>query len=41
MAEAKPAKLTEVQIIIRWAWFFVLYFFFILLIGSFGTIAEF
>ena len=40
MAEQKT-KLTEMQIISRWAWFFVLYFFFILLIGSFGLVAEF
>lgn len=38
---AKDAKLTEVQLISRWAWFFVLYFCFILLIASFGLVAEF
>jgi hypothetical protein len=38
---AKEAKLTEVQLINRWAWFFVLYFFFIILIACFGLVAEF
>jgi hypothetical protein len=37
---AEP-KITEIQYINRWAWFFVLYFFLILLIGSFGLVAEF
>jgi hypothetical protein len=36
---ADEAKLSEVDIIWRWAWFFVLYFVFILLIASFGTVA--
>jgi hypothetical protein len=34
-------KITEVDVIWRWAWFFVLYFAFILLIASFGLVAEF
>jgi len=34
-------KVTEVDVIWRWAWFFVLYFAFILLIASFGLVAEF
>jgi hypothetical protein len=38
---AKEAKLTEIQLISRWAWFFVFYFFCILLIASFGLVAEF
>ncbi|CAN5622982.1 hypothetical protein BH10CYA1_BH10CYA1_42600 [soil metagenome] len=37
----KEAKLTEMQLISRWAWFFVFYFFCILLIASFGLVAEF
>jgi len=40
MAE-KEVKLTEVQLISRWAWFFVLYFVFIILIACFGLVAEF
>ena len=38
---AKEQKLTEVQLINRWAWFFVLYFAFIVLIACFGLVAEF
>jgi hypothetical protein len=38
---ADKAKPTEVQMINRWAWFFVLYFACILLIASFGLVAEF
>jgi hypothetical protein len=38
---AKQEKLSEVQIISRWAWFFVLYFACILLIACFGLVAEF
>jgi hypothetical protein len=38
---AEEVKLSEVDIIWRWAWFFVLYFAFILLIASFGLVAEF
>jgi hypothetical protein len=38
---AKEPKLTEVQLIGRWVWFFLLYFSFIILIASFGTVAEF
>jgi len=38
---AKEAKLTEVQLISRWTWFFIFYFALILLIGSFGLVAEF
>jgi uncharacterized membrane protein (DUF485 family) len=34
-------KLSEFQVIQRWAWFFVLYFAFILLIACFGLVAEF
>ena len=34
-------KITQVQIINRWVWFFLLYFVFILLIASFGLVAEF
>ena len=40
MAE-KAAKPTELQVIIRWTWFFLLYFAFIILIACFGLIAEF
>ncbi len=40
MAAAEP-KLTEVQLINRWAWFFVLYFACIVLIACFGLVAEF
>jgi len=38
---AKEGKLTEVQLISRWVWFFVLYFIFIILIACFGLVAEF
>ena len=38
---AKEQKITEIQIISRWGWFFVLYFCFILLIACFGLVAEF
>ena len=38
---AKEAKLTEIQVITRWTWFFVLYFAFIILIACFGLVAEF
>lgn len=38
---AKEAKFTEIQVISRWAWFFVLYFCCILLIACFGLVAEF
>lgn len=38
---AKQEKFSEVQIISRWAWFFVLYFACILLIACFGLVAEF
>ena len=38
---AEKGKITEIQLINRWAWFFVLYFALILLIGSFGLVAEF
>ncbi len=38
---AKEEKFSELQIIGRWAWFFVLYFAFIVLIACFGLIAEF
>jgi len=41
MAVDKPIKLTEVQLITRWAWFFVLYFACIILIACFGLVAEF
>lgn len=40
MAEKKE-KLSEFQIITRWAWFFALYFAFIFLIACFGLVAEF
>lgn len=38
---AKESKLTDIQLIGRWFWFFVLYFACILLIACFGLIAEF
>lgn len=38
---AEKVKLSEVDIIYRWAWFFVLYFACILLIACFGLVAEF
>jgi hypothetical protein len=38
---ATEAKLTEFQIIMRWVWFFVLYFACIVLIACFGLVAEF
>ena len=38
---AKESKLTDVQLINRWFWFFVFYFSCILIIACFGLIAEF
>jgi len=38
---ADDAKISEVDVIYRWTWFFILYFAFILLIASFGLVAEF
>ncbi len=38
---AKEAKFTEMDMIWRWTWFFILYFVCILLIASFGLVAEF
>ncbi|MEZ4490232.1 MAG: hypothetical protein R3C24_00920 [Cyanobacteriota/Melainabacteria group bacterium] len=41
MPPKKAAELTEIQIINRWAWFFVFFFVCIIMIASFGLIAEF
>jgi hypothetical protein len=38
---AAEQKLTEMQVLIRWAWFFIFYFACILLIACFGLVAEF
>jgi hypothetical protein len=38
---ATEAKLTEFQVIMRWFWFWVLYFACIVLIACFGLVAEF
>jgi len=38
---AEKVKLTEVQLISRWVWFFVFYFACIILIACFGLVAEF
>lgn len=38
---AKEPKLTDIQLINRWFWFFMFYFVCILLIASFGLVAEF
>lgn len=38
---AAKEKLTDFDIINRWVWFFMLFFAFILLIASFGLVAEF
>ncbi len=38
---AKEPTITETELISRWAWFFVLYFAFIILIACFGLVAEF
>lgn len=38
---AKESKVSEIQLISRWAWFFALYFVCILLIACFGLVAEF
>jgi hypothetical protein len=40
MAE-KSNKISEIDVIYRWAWFFVFYFVCILLIACFGLVAEF
>ena len=37
----KKEEITEVQLISRWTWFFIFYFVCIILIASFGLIAEF
>ena len=37
----KEEKVSEVDMINRWFWFFMLYFACILLIASFGLVAEF
>ncbi|MGD9684727.1 MAG: hypothetical protein AB7W16_26480 [Candidatus Obscuribacterales bacterium] len=41
MPPTKPPELTEVDIIWRWTWFFIFYFACIILIASFGLVAEF
>ncbi len=38
---AKDAKLTDLQLINRWFWFFLLFFSCLILIASFGLVAEF
>lgn len=38
---AKEVKYTDMQLINRWFWFFVFYFVCILIIASFGLVAEF
>jgi hypothetical protein len=38
---AKENKITDIQLINRWFWFFVFYFVCILIIASFGLVAEF
>jgi hypothetical protein len=40
MADKEP-KITDIDLINRWIWFFLLYFACILLIASFGLVAEF
>lgn len=37
----KDGKPTEIEMISRWAWFFLFYFACIILIASFGLVAEF
>ena len=37
----KKPEVSEVDIIYRWTWFFIFYFVCILLIASFGLVAEF
>lgn len=38
---AKDNKISDLQLINRWFWFFMFYFACILLIASFGLVAEF
>ncbi len=38
---AKEPKITEMQLISRWTWFFIFYFVCILIIACFGLVAEF
>jgi hypothetical protein len=38
---AKENKVTDLMLINRWFWFFLFYFACILLIASFGLVAEF
>lgn len=38
---AKDNKVTDLQLINRWFWFFAFYFLCILIIASFGLVAEF
>jgi hypothetical protein len=40
-ADKKPTGPSEMQMIGRWTWFFIFYFACILLIASFGLVAEF
>lgn len=37
----KDGKPTEIEMINRWTWFFLFYFACIILIASFGLVAEF
>lgn len=37
----EAAKPTEIDMIWRWTWFFILYFVCILMIACFGLVAEF
>ena len=41
MAATKEDKPSEMEMIMRWTWFFLFYFACILLIASFGLVAEF
>lgn len=41
MAAKNEVKLSEFQIMLRWFWFFAMYFAFIILIACFGLVAEF
>ncbi len=40
MAAPQP-KISEIELITRWAWFFAFYFACIVLIACFGLVAEF
>lgn len=41
MAVEKKQKMSDIELNIRWMWFLLLYFGFIIMIACFGLVAEF